>query len=89
MLMEDHTWERVEAAHKFLQGYKTDGEELLDSIVTGDKTWVHYMTLETKQQSRQWKHPESPNPQKFKQIRTVFWQNYGERVLGQERVIVV
>ncbi|CAN7949246.1 unnamed protein product, partial [Ixodes pacificus] len=67
MLMEDHKWRHVEAAREFLQAYETDGEEFLDSIVTGDETWVHYTTPKTKQQSRQWKHPESPKPRKFEQ----------------------
>jgi histone-lysine N-methyltransferase SETMAR len=42
------------------------------------------MTPETKQQSRQWKHPESPKPRKFKQtlsagkvMASVFWDRKG------------
>jgi hypothetical protein len=58
MLTEDHKRQHVEAAREFLQAYKTDGKEFLDSIITGDETWVHYTTPETKQQSRQWKHPD-------------------------------
>ncbi|UYV65996.1 hypothetical protein LAZ67_3006106 [Cordylochernes scorpioides] len=67
MLTEDHKRQRVEAAQKFLDCHETDGEELLDSIVTGDETWVHYTTPETKEQSKQWKHTSSPKPLKFKQ----------------------
>ncbi|UYV62960.1 hypothetical protein LAZ67_2002627 [Cordylochernes scorpioides] len=59
-------------------------EEFLDSIVTGDVTWVHYTTPETKEQSKQWKHTSSPKPPKFKQtlsagklIATVFWDRKG------------
>ncbi|UYV74964.1 hypothetical protein LAZ67_12001915 [Cordylochernes scorpioides] len=51
MLTEDHKWQRVEAAQKFLDCHETDGEEFLDSIVTGDETWVHYTTPEIKEQS--------------------------------------
>jgi hypothetical protein len=69
MLTEDHKRQRVEAARKFLQAYETDGKEFFDSFVIGDETWVHYTTPETKQQSRQWKHPESPKPRKFKPSR--------------------
>jgi hypothetical protein len=42
------------------------------------------MTPETKQQSRQWKHPELPKPRKFKQtlsagkeMASVFWDRKG------------
>ncbi|UYV77282.1 hypothetical protein LAZ67_15000334 [Cordylochernes scorpioides] len=80
MLTEDHKWQRVDAAQKFLDCHKTDGEEFLDSIVTGDVTWVHHTTPETKEQSKQWKHISSPKPLKFKQtlsagkiMATVFW----------------
>ena len=42
-----------------LQHYKTEGEAMLERIVTGDETWVHHYQPETKQASRQWKHKES------------------------------
>jgi hypothetical protein len=84
MLTEDHKRQRVEAAREFLQAYETDGKEFLDSIVTGDETWVHYTTLETKQQSRQWKRPDSLKPRKFKQtlsagkvMANFFWDRKG------------
>ncbi|UYV68362.1 SLC18A1 [Cordylochernes scorpioides] len=60
MLTEDHERQRVDATQKFLDCHETDGEEFLDSIVTGDVTWVHYNTPETKEQSKQWKHTSSP-----------------------------
>ncbi|CAN8016469.1 unnamed protein product [Ixodes persulcatus] len=84
MLTENHKLQRVEAARECFQAYETNGEELLESIATGDETWVHYTTPETKQQSRQCKHPESPKPRKFKQtlyagmvMASVFWERKG------------
>ena len=84
MLTADHQRQRVEAAQKFLSFHGTTEEEFLDSIVTGDETWVHYTTPETKEQSKQWKHPSSPRPKKFKQIlsagkimASVFWDRKG------------
>ena len=65
-----------------LQRYKTEGEVMLDRIVTGDETWVHHYQTETKQASRQWKHKESPTLTKFK-----VEQSDGYRVLGHERSI--
>ncbi|UYV69943.1 hypothetical protein LAZ67_7001283 [Cordylochernes scorpioides] len=41
ILAEDHKRQQAEAAQKFLDCHETNGEEFLDSIVTGDETWVH------------------------------------------------
>ncbi|GFR65262.1 histone-lysine N-methyltransferase SETMAR [Elysia marginata] len=53
---------------------------LFDNPITGDETWVHLNTLETKRDSMTWKHPSSPVTKKFKVQRsaakvmaTVFW----------------
>ena len=51
-----------------LQRYKTEGEAMLERIVTGDEIWVHHYQPESKQASRQWKHKESPTPTKFKVV---------------------
>ena len=53
--------------------------------MTGDETWVKFVNVETKQQSRQWTHTHSPNkPRKFKQslantrlMATVLWDRKG------------
>ena len=67
-----------------LQCYKTEGEAMLERIVTGDETSVHHYQPETKQASKQWKHRESPTPTKFevvssasKVMATVFWDMRG------------
>ncbi|GFS15975.1 histone-lysine N-methyltransferase SETMAR [Elysia marginata] len=56
----------------------------LDSIVTGDETWLHHCTPETMQDLMTWKHPSSPVTKKFKVMRlakktmgTVFWDSRG------------
>jgi hypothetical protein len=64
-----------------------DGGEFLDHIVrvTGDETWLSFVTVETKRQSKQWMHTHSPKkPKKFKQTsaRKVI---DGNCFLGQER----
>jgi len=40
-------------ALKFLTRYAQEGDEFLDSIVTGDETWGFHHTPESKQQSLQ------------------------------------
>ena len=84
MLSENHKIERVNCAQEFLREGAENTEEFLDSIVTGDETWCHYVTAKTKQQSRQWRHNRSPKPKKFMQklsagkvIATVFWDCKG------------
>lgn len=84
MLSETHKVDRVNCAQEFLRECAENTEDYLDSIVTEDETWCHYVTPETKQQSRQWRHPESPKPKKFKQtlsagkvMATVFWDRKG------------
>jgi hypothetical protein len=53
-----------------LERYHKDGDEFLNHIVrvTGDETWVLFMNVEIKEQSKQWMHTHSPNkPKEFKQ----------------------
>ncbi|GFO42285.1 histone-lysine N-methyltransferase SETMAR [Plakobranchus ocellatus] len=57
---------------------------LFDNLITGDETWVHLNTPETKHDSMTWKHPSSPVTKKFKVQRsaakvmaTVFWDAKG------------
>jgi histone-lysine N-methyltransferase SETMAR len=73
------------SALTFLQRYWEEGEEFLDRFVTGDETWVQFITAETKEQSKQWMHTHSPNnPKKFKRtlsnkkmMSTIFWDIKG------------
>ncbi|KAJ4442248.1 hypothetical protein ANN_12114 [Periplaneta americana] len=41
----------------------------LNTVITGDESWVYGYGPETKRQSSQWKHPESPRPRK-RQVRS-------------------
>ncbi|GFO05098.1 histone-lysine N-methyltransferase SETMAR [Plakobranchus ocellatus] len=57
---------------------------LFDNLITGDETWVHLNTPETKRDSMTWKHPSSLVTKKFKLQRstakvvaTVFWDAKG------------
>ncbi|GFS23794.1 histone-lysine N-methyltransferase SETMAR [Elysia marginata] len=57
---------------------------LFHNLITGDETWVHLNTPETKSDSMTWKHPSSPVTKKFKVPRsaakgmaTVFWDAKG------------
>ncbi|KAJ4426958.1 hypothetical protein ANN_26757 [Periplaneta americana] len=83
-LTPEHKMQRFGAALTFLQRYHDHGDEFLDRIVTGDKTWISHFTPETKQQSIHWRHSRSPVRMKFKQtlsvrkvMCTVFWDRKG------------
>jgi transposase len=44
MLMDNHKTKRTGSALKFLTHYAQGGDKFLDSIVTGDETWVFHHT---------------------------------------------
>lgn len=38
---------------------EADPERFLQEFATVDETWIHHLQPETKEQSKQWKHPDS------------------------------
>ena len=42
--------------------------QILSKVVTGDETWFYVYDPETKQESSQWKIPNSPKPKKARQF---------------------
>jgi hypothetical protein len=69
-----------------LEQYRKDGNENLSRVVTGDETWVSFVNVETKDQSKHWIHTRSPNkPKKFKQTLSACQKADGNCFLGQER----
>jgi hypothetical protein len=86
MLTGVHKMPRKASALTFLERYHKDGNEFLNYIirVTGGETWVSFVNVKTKEQSKQWMHTHSPNKlKKFKQtsarklMATVFWHKKG------------
>ena len=74
-----------------------DDPDLLKKVITGDESWVYGYDVETKAQSSQWKHTESPRPKKPRQVRsnvkvllTVFFDCHGavhQKFLSQGRTV--
>ena len=69
---------------QLLERFTHDGERFLRSIITGDESWVHHYDPESKMQSMQYRHKNSPAPKKFKVIAlarkvllTIFWDMEG------------
>lgn len=85
ILTEDHKKQRLAAALTFLEDYDKNGNKVIDRIVTGDETWVKHVNSETKRQSMEWGHTNSPKkPRKCLQtlsarkiMATVFWDSEG------------
>jgi transposase len=47
---------RLDVCTQMLQRYESDGEQFLNSIITGDESWAHHYEPETKRQSMEWRH---------------------------------
>lgn len=60
--------ERFGAALTHLIRYHNEGDDFLSAIVTGDESWCHHYEPETRRQSLQWKHLNSPPPKKAKAV---------------------
>ncbi|GFS27423.1 histone-lysine N-methyltransferase SETMAR [Elysia marginata] len=58
---------------------------LFDNLITGDETFVHLDTPETKRESMTWKHPSSPVTKNLKMQRSAVKVMATDRVLGCER----
>jgi hypothetical protein len=70
MLTGAHKTQRIISVLTFLERYHKDGNQFLSHIlrVTADETWVLFVNVETREQSKQWMHAHSPKqPKKFKQ----------------------
>jgi hypothetical protein len=78
MLTDDHKMKRMGSALKFLTQYTQEGDEFLDSIVSGAEIWGFHHTPESKQRSFQWRHTHSPD------IR--IWQDFGSVLTFQTRL---
>ena len=75
---------RLDICKQMMQRCESEGDEFMNSIVTGDESWAHHYEPETKRQSMQWRHLGSPSPKKFKCVPsagkvmvTVFWDAHG------------
>jgi len=74
---------RVETCSELLAIYSATPDNVLSRIITGDETWIHHWDPDTKQESMQWKHVNSPLPRKF---RTQHWlESHDHNFLGLQR----
>ena len=84
LLQPDQRARRLECCQQLLQQFEEEGAEFLDRMVTQDETWMHYSEPESKLQSMQWRHQDSPRPRKAllkpsldKVLYSFFWDSQG------------
>jgi len=65
-LTAEHRRQRKAICSELLEHFDAEGEAFLSRIVTGDETWAYHYEPETKRQSVEWHHPQSPRKKKFK-----------------------
>ncbi|GFR89924.1 transposase [Elysia marginata] len=82
MLTDEMKMQRKPTCAELLKHYEQEGEEFIQRIVTGDKSWVHHYDLKIKRQSMEYGHKSSPSSRKFKVVAsarkvmlTVFWDS--------------
>jgi len=63
--------------------YSATTDNVLSRIITDDETWIHHWDPETKQETMQWKHVNSPPPRKFRTQRRL--ESHGHNFLGLQR----
>lgn len=84
LLSDVHKERRKSSAQAFQQLFRAEGDDLFTRIVTGDETWIHHFTPESKRQSMVWQKKGDKAPQKAKVVEssgkvmaTVFWDCRG------------
>ena len=84
MLTQEHKDHCMQVCQDLLNQYKAEGDSFLDRIITGDETWCHHYEPESRRQSMEWRHVNSPSKKKFKTLPsagkvmcTVFWDRKG------------
>ncbi|KAG5320106.1 SETMR methyltransferase, partial [Acromyrmex heyeri] len=69
LLTVDHKRDRVMISKQCLEMFQHNPNEFLRRFITVDKTWIHYFTPETKEQSKQSTSPSEPAPKKAKTVK--------------------
>ena len=65
-LNADQKRQRCQSSEQLLELFRRDPNDFLSRLVTMDETWLCHHDPETKQQSMEWQHSGSPQPQKIR-----------------------
>ena len=84
MLTNDQKRTRLSISKCLRSRFEDDPGNFIERVVTQDKIWIHHFDAESKMQSKQWKHPVSLPPKKFKRahsadkvMASIFWNSQG------------
>ena len=80
-LTTEHRRRRKAIRSELLERFDAEGEALLSRIVTGDETCAHHYEPETKKQSMEWHHPQSPKKKEV-QDNSFHRKAHDHRLLG-------
>jgi len=69
LLSDDRKVLRISVCRELKQQAR-DNPNFISNIITSDETWVYVYDTETKQQSSQWKSPNSPQLKNARQVRS-------------------
>ena len=69
MLREDQKERCCHDSREMVELINSD-PALLDALVTCNESWIYFYDPETKRQSSQWKHADSPRPKKARQSKS-------------------
>jgi hypothetical protein len=70
LLLSNYQKEHRVAVCRELKDKARDDPNFISKVITGDESLVYGYDPETKQQSSQWKSPNSPRPKKARQVRS-------------------
>jgi hypothetical protein len=59
-----------DALSQWIRQRNSDDATFLSKVITGDESWIYGYDPETKQQSSQWKRPNSPRLKKARQVKS-------------------
>ena len=65
-LNADQKRQRCQSSEQLLEFFRRDPNEFLSPLLTMDEIWLYHNDPETKQQSVEWRHSDSPRPKKFR-----------------------
>jgi hypothetical protein len=68
MPTQEHKEHCIQICQDPLNQYEAESDSFLDRIITGDETWCHHYKPESKWQSMEWRHVNSPSKNKFKTL---------------------
>ena len=69
LLTVDHKRDGVMISKQCMEMFQRNPDEFLRRFITVNKTWIHYFTSETKEQSKQWTSSSEPVPKKAKIVK--------------------